>query len=325
MSPRAHATSVRRSRAGSPPGLWSSTEMPRASSWAKGRCRSWRMRWRCRFETRRSTSSWLHSSFITFPMKIVCAFWHTCGGSRNGLSWLMICTGIRWRTSPSADLRQYSARAKWCATTDRSPCGELCGRRSFWILRRRPVCRDGCIAAFHIGWCWWPRNDETRCRDHRRRPGGCSVCPHVRAAGAVEVSSAKVRMGSAEVDVPFQRPGLGISRSALDKIVAGASVHQGFTVSRVVQMDAGFVVSGLGFEVACSAVVDAAGKLSRFTRRRGKEEFGIQYTEEAARGNVLDFWFFEDGYGGAVSVEGRRSNFCFLINKDSLQKYVGRP
>ena len=162
-------------------------------------------------------------------------------------------------------------------------------------------------------------------------PGGVDclerlgVLDDVRAAGAVEVSSAKVRMGSAEVDVPFQRPGLGISRSALDKIVAGASVHQGFAVSRVVQMDAGFVVSGLGFEVACSAVVDAAGKLSRFTRRRGEEEFGIQYTEEAARGNVLDFWFFEDGYGGAVSVEGRRSNFCFLINKDSLQKYVGRP
>jgi len=161
-------------------------------------------------------------------------------------------------------------------------------------------------------------------------PGGVDclerlgVLDDVRAAGAVEVNSAKVRMGSVEVDVPFERSGLGISRSALDRIVAGAMVRQGSAVSRAVRTDAGFVVSGLDFEVACSVVVDAAGKLSRFTRRRREEEFGIQYTEEGARGNVLDFWFFDDGYGGAVSVEGRRSNFCFLINKNRLPHYVER-
>jgi flavin-dependent dehydrogenase len=162
-------------------------------------------------------------------------------------------------------------------------------------------------------------------------PGGVEylvrlgVLHDVRAAGAVEVSSAKVRMGSAEIDIPFERPGLGISRSALDQIVARAVVHQGCAVSRVARTDGRFVVSGLDFEVSCSVVVDAAGKLSRFTRRREEEEFGIQYSEDGTRGDVLDFWFFEDGYGGAVSVEGGRSNFCFLISKDKLPRYVGRP
>jgi flavin-dependent dehydrogenase len=38
----------------------------------------------------------------------------------------------------------------------------------------------------------------------------------------------------------------------------------------------------------------------------------------------LDFWFFEEGYGGGVSVEGGCSNFCFLVRKDALPKYLDR-
>lgn len=139
------------------------------------------------------------------------------------------------------------------------------------------------------------------------------VLQDVRDAGAVEVKSAKVRVGSSEVEIPFERPGLGISRSALDEVMARTPcVRQGCAVTSVKELD-------------CKVVIDAAGKLSRFTRRHSVEEFGIQYTEPGARGEVLDFWFFEDGYGGAVSVEGGRSNFCFLINKDRLTKYLDRP
>ena len=39
---------------------------------------------------------------------------------------------------------------------------------------------------------------------------------------------------------------------------------------------------------------------------------------EPSRDSVLDFWFFEDGYGGGVLIEGGAGNFCFLINKDEL-------
>lgn len=140
----------------------------------------------------------------------------------------------------------------------------------------------------------------------------------VRKAGAVDVRSARVRAGSVEVEIPFERPGLGISRSTLDDIVArGARVRQGCAVRDVKR---GFVVDG----ITCSAVIDAAGKLSRFTKRQGVQEFGIQYVEHEPRGDVLDFWFFEDGYGGGVSIEGDRSNFCFLIKKDALPRYLDR-
>ena len=144
----------------------------------------------------------------------------------------------------------------------------------------------------------------------------------VRAAGGVEVRSARVRVDETEVEIPFDRPGFGISRSALDRIcAAGARVELGRSVTKVTRTDRGFLVDG----VECSVVIDAAGKLSRFTPRRVVDEFGIQYTQAGARGDVLDFWFSEDGYGGAVSVEGGRSNFCFLIKKDRLPRYLGRP
>src|SRR5262249_34562563 len=55
------------------------------------------------------------------------------------------------------------------------------------------------------------------------------------------------------------------------------------------------------------------------------EEFGIQYTEAEPESSVLDFEFFEDGYGGSVSVEGGRRNRCFLIKKDALGRYLDRP
>jgi flavin-dependent dehydrogenase len=150
---------------------------------------------------------------------------------------------------------------------------------------------------------------------------GLGVLDEVRKAGAVEVTSAQVRVGSVNAKIPFERAGLGISRGALDDVVArGARVNQGCSVREVRRDNGAFRLDGM----ACSVVIDAAGKLSRFSSRRTVEEFGIQYVQSGTRGPVLDFSFFEDGYGGVVSIEGGRSNSSFLIKKDALPKYLDR-
>ncbi len=144
----------------------------------------------------------------------------------------------------------------------------------------------------------------------------------IREAGAVEVSSARVSAGSVEVEIPFERSGLGISRSTLDALAArGSRVKQGCTVHEVKRNGRVFQVDGM----ECSVVIDAAGKLSRFTKRRAVDEFGIQYVETGTQGPVLNFAFFEDGYGGSVSIEGGRSNSSFLVKKAALRRYIGRP
>src|SRR5262245_50363118 len=109
------------------------------------------------------------------------------------------------------------------------------------------------------------------------------MLPQVLNAGAVEVRSARVRVGTVQVDVPFERPGLGISRAALDTVFArGARVEEGCAVREVKRENDGFVVDG----VSCMAVIDASGKLGRFTKRRRVDEFGVQYVEAAKRSDV---------------------------------------
>ena len=147
----------------------------------------------------------------------------------------------------------------------------------------------------------------------------------VRAAGAVEVDRARIHAGGTEREVPLRRKGLGISRGTLDEIVArGAPVHQGINVRTVVRRGNGFVIETDEGEVQTAILIDAAGKLSRFTRRSTVEEFGIQFFQPNNCGSVLDFWFFEDGYGGGVGVENGRSNFCFLIKKKALGRYLSK-
>jgi flavin-dependent dehydrogenase len=155
---------------------------------------------------------------------------------------------------------------------------------------------------------------------------GLELLNDVRAAGAVNVDHARVRAAGIERDVQLRRTGLGISRATLDHIVArGAPVRHGITVRTVLHAEDGFVIDTDKGEIRTPILVDAAGKLSRFTRRPAVAEFGIQHLESGTRGSALDFWFFEDGYGGAVTVENGLSNFCFLINKAALRRFISKP
>jgi len=148
-----------------------------------------------------------------------------------------------------------------------------------------------------------------------------SVC----RAGAVEIRSARVRMLDTERTFQFERPGLGISRKTLDALLAAGAPVQYGTVRELRRSADGFRMRVDDAEFLAKVVVDAAGKLSRFTPLRPSNEFGVQFYQPAPRGDVLDFWFFQDGYGGAVSIEGNRSNACFLIRKEALHRYINRP
>lgn len=148
----------------------------------------------------------------------------------------------------------------------------------------------------------------------------------VQQAGGVTVDRARINAGGTDVDVAFAKKGIGISRRTLDAVLASsAPVQQGCAVRQVKITDDGFVVETSQGDTRCFVLIDAAGKLSRFTRRVASPEFGVQYFRPEPRGSTLDFWFFQDGYGGAVSVDGAQSNFCFLIKKDRLAPYISRP
>lgn len=147
----------------------------------------------------------------------------------------------------------------------------------------------------------------------------------VRKAGAVEVASACVRIGGRELRFDLPRRGLGVSRRTLDAILGDHPAVRRGTVHGV-KSEGGrfFTETDLG-EVEARVLIDASGKLSRFTRRIPTAHFGVQFYEPARNPGVLDFWFFAEGYGGSVMVEGGRTNACFLVHKAAVARYSSRP
>jgi flavin-dependent dehydrogenase len=149
----------------------------------------------------------------------------------------------------------------------------------------------------------------------------------LRAAGAVNIRSASLRSEGKNFNIPFRRAGLGVSRKTLDAVMGDHSaVLYGNVLSAKRQPDGRFrICMNDGSELFANVIIDAAGKLSRFTERRASPQFGIQFYEAESRGDVMDFWFFSDGYGGTVGIEGNRSNSCFLVRRDALPRYLGKP
>jgi flavin-dependent dehydrogenase len=156
------------------------------------------------------------------------------------------------------------------------------------------------------------------------------LLPQVRSEGAVAVRRARVRLGDREIDIPFDEPALGISRERLDQILAEAArVRSGHFVEHVEPLKKGFRVhvtasDGRSLRLDAAIVIDAAGKLSRFTGRRTRPQYGVQYYEDRPTDSTLEFRFFEGGYGGSVSVEGGRTNTCFLVDKTRVGAYRDR-
>ena len=153
----------------------------------------------------------------------------------------------------------------------------------------------------------------------------------LRSAGAEVIRSARVRTAQVEVEIPFLRPGLGVSRRTLDTVLADHGAVEHGNVQSVTPISNGRfrIRMNEGDEIETRIVIDAAGKLSRFGHLQTSPQFGVQFYDSEPRGNVdvdvMDFWFFPDGYGGTVRVEGNRSSGCFLIRRDALPRYVGKP
>jgi flavin-dependent dehydrogenase len=151
---------------------------------------------------------------------------------------------------------------------------------------------------------------------------------HVRNAGAVQIHQLCVRAGDRDALLDLPTPGLSISRRTLDAIVSSGVPRKQLCVEKIVPGEDGFRVQAGAENIDARVVVDASGKLSRFSRRRPAGHFGVQFyapPRSAGRDSaILDFWFFRDGYGGVASIEDGRSNACFLIRRDALHRYMNR-
>jgi len=158
------------------------------------------------------------------------------------------------------------------------------------------------------------------------------VFDEIRARGARRIGRVRLSAGSTTHEFPLSEPGFGFSRWLLDSILAReARVFEGHSVERIQDGGRGrrFLVdfrtgAGAPERVACRMVVDAAGRFSRFTRRIPRSQFGVQFPESRDTGPVLEFGFFDWGYGGTVGVEDGGANSCFLADRSMLGTFLRR-
>lgn len=163
-----------------------------------------------------------------------------------------------------------------------------------------------------------------------RSLGDLGVLHQVRGAGAVEVDRARIDWPTGQAEILFDEPGLGFSRERLDWILSGAAgVRIRHSVEKVQAHMGSFRIRVTGpdsirMDVQCDVIIDAAGRLSRFTSRSSRPQYGVAFHTPGAENEALSFGFFKGGYGGSVAVEGGRTNTCFLVDKARVRDYLSQ-
>jgi len=139
-----------------------------------------------------------------------------------------------------------------------------------------------------------------------------------------------VRRDGSAVEAQLPGPVMSVSRSCLDSLAAGAAERAGAemrfgatVLSLEGDLQEGFCVKGLDWEVGARAVVGAWGRYSALDGRlgrtfiRGKPSlfgFGKQFTGIGERlSGVAVLHFLEGGYLGLSRVEGGRVNLAGLV------------
>jgi flavin-dependent dehydrogenase len=138
---------------------------------------------------------------------------------------------------------------------------------------------------------------------------------------------------------------LSLSRARMDAILldrareSGVEAREGFHVSPRIERDGHFsVVEGKADgetieRFSARLVIDASGRNGAFShqieqpvsRVEGSRLFGCKVHLRGIEGlgETGELFFFRDGYGGLSTIEGGRTNLCFLTTEATLREAKG--
>ncbi len=153
------------------------------------------------------------------------------------------------------------------------------------------------------------------------------------------------------VEVPMEwiagghKHAIGITRARMDSILlerareAGVEAREGFHVSpRFRRADGLSFIEGKAAsekveQFSARVVIDASGRNGVFSnqaiqpasRLEGSRLFGCKIHLRAVEGlrELGELFFFRDGYGGMLNVEGDRTNLCFITTEATLLEAKG--
>ncbi|MEO8940250.1 MAG: FAD-dependent oxidoreductase, partial [Isosphaeraceae bacterium] len=158
------------------------------------------------------------------------------------------------------------------------------------------------------------------------------------------------RVIDAEIKGPDGRPGIGLSRSVLDALLASWAVSAGAVFLERCRVsgpvNAGGRVIGLHarhpelgrFEVRAAVVVAADGRHSPLVQQTGttrprsrfrsrhfglKRHLSISDPDAVEPSGTVGLHLVPGGYGGTCLIEGQVTNLCALLPESALREYRG--
>ena len=183
---------------------------------------------------------------------------------------------------------------------------------------------------------------------------GLEACRGGQPIHRVRLSTPRGTLIEAEVSGPDGRPGLGLSRSALDQAIVRLAISRGaslFESTRVVGplIEEGRVVGLLArgpdhesMAIRAGVTVAADGRHSALVKKTGRTRarsrlptrpalFGLKrhFTVPADRSDATEpegsvgLHLVAGGYGGTCRVEGGLTNFCALLPESALKRHRG--
>jgi menaquinone-9 beta-reductase len=138
---------------------------------------------------------------------------------------------------------------------------------------------------------------------------------------------------------------LGLSRAVMDNVLlrraqtCGVNVLEAATINEpIINHDkvAGvrLKTDGQEHEYHAPLTIDATGRARILTRKLNTHErrlkpkliaFKVHLRNTRVAPNACEIYFYPDGYGGLSSIEGGRSNLCFIISAEQVKRYHSDP
>lgn len=138
---------------------------------------------------------------------------------------------------------------------------------------------------------------------------------------------------------------LGLSRAVMDQVLlqrardCGVTVLEGTTITEPIR--AGRNVRGVRLKTNghdedyfAPLTIDATGRAHILTRKIHTGEpkskakliaFKVHLRKTRVASNACEIYFYPEGYGGLSSVEGDRSNLCFIISAEQVKRHHSNP
>lgn len=166
----------------------------------------------------------------------------------------------------------------------------------------------------------------------------------------LRLTTPRGRVIDAEIKGPDGRPGIGLSRSVLDALLARWAVSAGAVLLERCRVSGPVVAEGrvVGlrarhpefgpFEVRAAVVVAADGRHSPLVRQTGttrprsrfrprhfglKRHLSIPQSETREPAGTVGLHLVPAGYGGTCLIEGQVTNLCALLPESALRRHRG--